>query len=127
MNIKLTKTGVVFGIVTAYIIAAFAWWIVAHIRSSNKLYFSEKERLEVSCYKASSELSAALSQELFEDTTGARKYLNINFPELEVVFEESDFPLEQYLIRPTQQSYHQLARQHDRTIRMYILEGVVMM
>lgn len=127
MNIKLTKTGVVFGIVTAYIIAAFAWWIVAHIRSSNKLYFSEKERLEVSCYKASSELNAALSQELFEDTVGARKYLNINFPELEVIFDDGDFPFEQFLIRPTQQAYHQLARQHDRTIRMYILEGVVMM
>jgi two-component system phosphate regulon sensor histidine kinase PhoR len=126
MKIKLTKPGVVFGIVTAYIIAAFAWWIVAHIRSSNKLYFSEKERMELSCYKASAELNAALSQELFEDTAGARKYLNTNFPELEVLFDEGDFPLEQFLIRPSQESYLLLNQRHDRTIRMYILEGVVM-
>jgi two-component system phosphate regulon sensor histidine kinase PhoR len=126
MKIKLTKPGVVFGIVTAYIIAAFAWWIVAHIRSSNKLYFSEKERMELSCYKASAELNAALSQELFEDTAGARKYLNTNFPELEVLFDEGDFPLEQFLIRPSQESYQLLNQRHDRTIRMYILEGVVM-
>lgn len=127
MKIRLTKTGIVFGIVTAYIIAAFAWWIVAHIRTSNKLYDSEKDRLEVSCYKASAEMSAAFSQELFEDTAGFRKYLNTNFPDLEVVFDDGDFPLEQYLIRPSKQAYDKLAHKHNRTVRMYILEGVVMM
>jgi signal transduction histidine kinase len=127
MNIKFTKTGIVFGIVTAYIIAAFAWWTVAHIRAGNKLYVAQKERLELSCYKASSELSAALDQELFEDTIGGRKYLETNFPDLEVVFDEGDFPLQQYLIRPKQQAYDQLIRKHERTELMYILEGVVMM
>lgn len=127
MKIKLTKTGVVFGIVTAYIVAAFAWWIIAHIRTSNKLYNSEKERLELSCYLASAEFNAALSQELFEDTIGARKYLETNFPELEILFDEGDFPLDQFLIRPKADSYNQLAQKLERREWMYILEGLVMM
>jgi two-component system, OmpR family, phosphate regulon sensor histidine kinase PhoR len=127
MNTKLTKTGIVFGIVTAYIIAAFAWWIVAHIRSSDKLYASEKNRLELLCYKATLEVNGALSQDVMEDTLGIKKHILVNFPELEIVFIDKEDPLSNFLIRPTRHSYHLLERKHDRTMRMYILEGLVMM
>jgi two-component system, OmpR family, phosphate regulon sensor histidine kinase PhoR len=127
MDTKLTKTGIVFGIVTAYIIAAFAWWIVAHIRSSDKLYLSEKTRLELLCYKASQELNETTAQGLVHDTDDAKKYVHTHFPELDLHIENPINPLHNFSIKPTALSLHQLNRKHDRTVRMYILEGLVMM
>lgn len=124
---KLNKTRVVFGIVTVYIIAAFGWWTYAHIRASKILYIAEKQHLELLCYKATLDINAAISEGIVEDSTRAKAYLGANFPQLEIVFDETLEPLENFLIRPTIISYSELKAHHKRTVRMYTLEGVVMM
>lgn len=121
------KTAVVFGIVTVYIIAAFGWWTVAHIRASTQLYEEQKEHLELMCYKASVDINGAIAQEMFNDSTDVKKYFNSNYPGLEIVFEENTPGFESFLIRPTKDAYEQLRKKHSRIILMYALEGVVMM
>jgi two-component system, OmpR family, phosphate regulon sensor histidine kinase PhoR len=125
--VKLNKTRVVFGIVTVYIIAAFGWWTYAHIRASKILYVAEQQHLELLCYKATLDINGAISEGIVEDSVRAKEYLAANFPELEIVFDENMIPLENFLIRPKIQAYSELKAQHKRTMRMYALEGVVMM
>lgn len=127
MKNKITKTGVVFGIVTVYIIAAFGWWTIAHIRSSNLLYEQELENIELQCYKATLDINGAIAEEIIEDTSAAKKYLQANFLQLEIIFDENVPPLESFLIRPSLQAYKLLDDKHSRTVRMYALEGLVMM
>jgi two-component system phosphate regulon sensor histidine kinase PhoR len=127
MKIKRNKTSVVFTIVTIYIISAFAWWSIAHIRTSNSLYDSKKDVLELLCYKATLDINGAISQEIVGDTTSAQNYLAANFPELEMEFGETENQLDQFIIRPKLESYNTIHKKHDRTIVMYILEGVVML
>ena len=123
---KLNKTKVVFGIVTVYIVAAFGWWTYAHIRSSTKLLEKEVEELDLLCYKATLDINGAISEEMIEDSTRARSYLKFNYPQLEIVFDETLPPLENFLIRPTRAAYSELRDKQNRTERMYKLEGVVM-
>ncbi len=124
---KENKTRIVFGLVTVYIIAAFGWWTYAHIRASKKLYASERENLELLCYKASLDINSAISEEIVDDTIKAQGYLQANFPSLEIVFGDESQPLDNFLIRPAKQSYLQLEKRHTRTMWMYGLEGLVMM
>ena len=124
---KLNKTRVVFGVVTVYIVAAFGWWTYAHIRASTILYSSQRNHLELLCYKATLDINGAISQEIVEDTIKAKEYLQANYPQLEIVFDETLSPLDNFLIRPHMQAYSQLKDQHNRTVRMYALEGLVMM
>lgn len=124
---KPTKTQIVFILVTVYIVAAFGWWTYAHIRSSKLLYQKEIEQVELICYKASLDLSGAISQEIIEDTVGAKNYLDVNYPQLEIVFDETINPLDNYLVRPKLASYESLKKRHTKTIWMYALEGTVMM
>jgi two-component system phosphate regulon sensor histidine kinase PhoR len=122
-----SKTAVVFGIVTVYIVAAFGWWTYAHIRSSSQLYAEQKEKLELMCYKATIDINGAVSQELFNNTDDARKYFAANYPGLEIVFDEGAESFDNYMIRPTREAYEQLDKKHSRIILMYALEGMVMM
>ncbi len=117
----------VFGIVTVYIIAAFGWWTYAHIRASKVLYASEYQHLELLCYKATLDINGAISEEIVDDTVRAKVYLEANYPQLEIVFDETLSPLENFLIRPQMKAYSELKGHHKRTVRMYALEGVVMM
>jgi signal transduction histidine kinase len=117
----------VFGIVTIYIIAAFGWWTYAHIRASKVLYASEHRHLELLCYKATLDVNGAISQEIVDDTLKAKEYLQANYPQLEIVFDETLSPLDNFLIRPRLASYTSLQKRHERTVRMYALEGFVMM
>jgi signal transduction histidine kinase len=125
--LKLNKTRIVFGIVTVYIVAAFGWWTFAHIRSSRILYASEHNHLELLCYKATLDMNGMISEEIVDDTLKGKEFLQANYPQLEVVFDETLPPLENFLIRPKEQSYLDLEARHQRTIRMYTLEGLVMM
>jgi two-component system, OmpR family, phosphate regulon sensor histidine kinase PhoR len=127
LQLNITKTGVVFTLVTLYIIAAFGWWTIAHVKSSNKLYQEQLTNIELLCYKATLDVNGAISQEIVEDTVAVSNYLKNNFPQLEIIFDESLPPMDNFLIRPTRQAYAYLAERHDRTVRMYALEGLVMM
>ncbi|MES2558593.1 MAG: ATP-binding protein [Bacteroidota bacterium] len=124
---KLNKTRIVFGVVTVYIVAAFGWWTYAHVRASKILYAAEHQHLELLCYKATLDINGAISEELVEDTVKAKVYLEANYPELEIVFDAELEPLNNFLIRPKMASYTGLKDHHKRTIRMYTLEGIVMM
>lgn len=124
---KENKTRIVFGLVTVYIVAAFGWWTYAHIRASKKLYAREKDNLELLCYKASLDLSSAINEEIVDDTIKAKQYLHANFEPLEIVFSDEGEPLNNFLIRPAEESYFLLAKRHNRTVMMYGLEGLVMM
>jgi two-component system phosphate regulon sensor histidine kinase PhoR len=124
------KTAVVFGIVTVYIIAAFGWWTVAHIRASRHLYREQREKLELMCYKATIDVNGAVAQEMFNDSNDLKKYFYNNYEGLEVVFDpDNSGPtgLESYLIRPTEDAYELLRKKNSRTTLMYALEGIVMM
>lgn len=124
---KLTQTQIVFAIVTVYIVAAFGWWTYAHVRSSNELYLEQKDMLELLCYKATLEVNGAAAQEMFNDTNDMKRFLSHNFPQLEVIYDQTLSPLDNFLIRPTIGAYEELENKHNRAVRMYALEGLVMM
>jgi two-component system phosphate regulon sensor histidine kinase PhoR len=124
---KRTRPGVVFGIVTVYIVAAFAWWTVAHVRASKQLYEEKKENLELMCYKATIDINGAIDQEMFNDSNDLKRYFVINYPDLEIIFGESASEFDNYLIRPSEASYALLNKKQSRVISMYALEGFVMM
>jgi len=124
------KTSVVFGIVTVYIVAAFGWWTVAHIRASRNLYKEQREKLELMCFKATIDVNGAVAQEMFNDSNDLKKYFYANYKGLEVVFDPENSGLtglDSYLIRPTEDAYEQLRKKSKRTTLMYAMEGVVMM
>lgn len=124
------KTSVVFGIVTVYIVAAFGWWTVAHIRASRNLYKEQREKLELMCFKATIDVNGAVAQEMFNDSNDLKKYFYANYTGLEVVFDPENSGLtglDSYLIRPTEEAYEQLHKKSKRTTLMYTMEGVVMM
>jgi len=127
MPFKLSKTRLVFVIVTVYIIAAFGWWTFAHIRASKLLYAKEREILELLCYKATVDINGAITQELFNDTNGVKQYFFANFPQLEIVFDEASTDIQNFLIRPQKEAYAQLKSKNTRQILMYATEGLVMM
>lgn len=124
---KRARPGVIFGIVTVYIVAAFAWWTVAHIRSSKQLYDEKKQILELLCYKATVDVRGAIDQEMFNDSNDLKMYFAHNYPDLEIVFGEGASEFDSYLIRPAKASYEQLHKKQRRVILMYALEGFVMM
>ena len=125
----MKKPGVIFAFVAFYSITAFAWWTVAHIRSSHQLLLEKEKNLEYQCYKATLETNGAIGQELFNDTNDVRNFLAVNFPDLEIIFLEPEkqlIPFDQFLIRPSQDAFLKLKKKYDRSIWMYSLEGAVM-
>lgn len=124
---KANKTRIVFAIVTVYIIAAFGWWTYAHVDANNRFYKIQQEQLELMCYKATLDVNGAISEEIVEDSNAVRWYLEQNYPNLEIVFDETLAPLDNFMIRPKRGAYQQLIQLEKRKQRMYLLEGLVMM
>ena len=62
------KPGVIFAFVSVYIVSAFTWWTVLHIRSSRNIHTLEIAELELLPYKASFDVQQAVDQEMFIDT-----------------------------------------------------------
>ncbi len=128
-TICMNKPGIIFAFVSVYAIAAFTWWTIAHIQSSETIYQTGKENIELLCYKASSDVSGAIAQELFRDTNQLKEYVKFNFPLLEIVFVESEKqanPMDYFLIRPLQSEYDKLDLKRTRNVYMYGAEGIVM-
>jgi signal transduction histidine kinase len=82
--------------------------------------------LELLCHKATLECNGAVAQEMIKDTSDLKKFFYANWPELEIIFDENLNPLENYMIRPRQDSYTAIDKKLNRKINMYLMEGVVM-
>ena len=124
---QLNKTNIIFAFLSIYIIAAFAWWTYAHIHDNKEFVSLEKYQLEIECYKATVDVNGAIAQEMFNDSNDVKKYFNIHYPKLELVFEpqkENDF--NNFLIRPKENSYLEIEKKLSRKIWMYTSEGIAM-
>jgi signal transduction histidine kinase len=122
----MKKPGIIFTFLSVYIVVAFSWWTYSHIDSANNLSDMYKERLELLCYKATLECNGAVAQEMIKDTSDLKKFFHANWPELEIIFDENLNLLENYMIRPKQDSYTAIENKFSRKINMYLMEGVVM-
>jgi signal transduction histidine kinase len=123
----LNKARVILIILSLYIFAAFTWWTYAHYLNTEIIFKQKKEILELNCYKASFDLQGAIDQELFEDSIGMRIFMTANYPDLEVVILDTYLPLQNFMVRPSLESYNSLKTKLNRKIFMYVAEGFVMM
>jgi signal transduction histidine kinase len=122
----LKKPAIIFAVLSVYIVAAFAWWTYAHIKSSKDIYIEQSKYLELLPYKASLDVRAAVDQELFKDTLGFKEYFNFNYAELNLEFDHTQDPLYNYAITPKKSAVEAIEKLYKRRVWMYGLEGVVM-
>jgi len=120
------KTGFIFLLLSVYIVAAFAWWTYAHIKSSKDLYEKEIRELELLPYKASLDVRGAVDQEMFKDTVYLKEYFYINYPALQIQFDTESDPLYNYMILPTKAAVETIEQRYKKRVWMYGLEGIVM-
>ncbi|MFN7311975.1 MAG: sensor histidine kinase [Bacteroidota bacterium] len=122
----MKKTGFIFLLLSVYIVAAFAWWTYAHIKSSKDLYEKEIRELELLPYKASLDVRGAVDQEMFKDTVYLKEYFYINYPALQIQFDTESDPLYNYMILPTKAAVETIEQRYKKRVWMYGLEGIVM-
>lgn len=122
----MKKPAIIFAVLSVYIVAAFAWWTYAHVKSSKDIYIEQGKYLELLPYKASLDVRAAVDQELFKDTLGFKEYFNYNYPELNLEFDHTQDPLFNYAITPKKSAVEAIEKLYKRRVWMYGLEGVVM-
>ena len=122
----MKKPAIIFAVLSVYIVAAFAWWTYAHIKSSKDIYIEQGKYLELLPYKASLDVRGAVDQEMFRDTVSFREYFNFNYPELNLEFDHTQDPLYNYAITPKKSSIDSINKLYTRRVWMYGLEGVVM-
>lgn len=123
----MNKARIIFIILCVYIFAAFAWWTYAHYLNTRQIFAQEKELLEISCYKATFDLQGAVDQEMFNDSTDMKKFFSLHYPKLELSFLDIYLPLENFMVRPSIDSYQAIESGLNRKLTMYIAEGLVMM
>ena len=122
----MNRARIIFIVLSIYIFASSAWWTYAHYKSNNTIYNQQKEIEENLCYKATFDVQGAYDQELFYDTIGMINYFNSNYPNHELIFLSKDNPLNNFMIRPSYQTYQNLEKIYYRKLVMYIAEGMVM-
>ncbi len=123
----MSRTGVIFILLSIYILAAFGWWTFAHYRSSKIIYEQQFEVLNNLSYKATFDIQGAVDQELFYDSIGMKKYFDLHYPQLELMIIDKYDPLRNFMIKPSWDSYLKIEKSYQRKVWMYVLEGVVMM
>jgi len=123
----MDRARVIFILLSVYIFAAFAWWTYAHYSNTQKIFAQKKDLLEISCYKATFDLQGAVDQEMFNDSLDMQKFFALNYPALELVFLDDFLPLNNFMVRPSINSYNQIETDMNRKLTMYIAEGLVMM
>lgn len=123
----MNRARIIFIILSLYILAAFCWWTYAHTLNNETIFEQKKELLEISCYKATFDIQENITEQLFDDTIGLRKYFDNTYPELEVVFLDSLAPLDNFMVRPKLSSYVNNELSYKRKFNMYLAEGAVMM
>lgn len=123
----MSRAGVIFILLSIYILAAFGWWTFAHYRSSKIIYEQEFELLNNLSYKATFDLQGAVDQELFYDSIEMKKYFLLHYPQLELQIIDKYDPLRNFMVKPTWEAYVDIEKHYQRKVWMYVLEGVVMM
>jgi len=123
----LNRARLLFLLVSIYIVAAFSWWTYAHYKSSKTIYELERKGLESHSYEASFDVEMARQQELFEDSTAMKNYFYAHHPKHELFFIPQGDPLYNFMVRPKWEAYQELETIYKRKVRMFILEGAVMM
>lgn len=83
--------------------------------------------MESHSYEASFDIEMARQQELFEDSTAMKNYFYAHHPKHEILFIPQGDPLFNFMVRPKWDAYEDLETQYKRKVRMFILEGAVMM
>ena len=122
----MKKPAIIFAVLSVYIVAAFAWWTYAHIKSSKDIFVEQGKCLELLPYKASLDVRGAVDQEMFRDTVSFRSYFNFNYPELNLEFDHTQDPIFNYAITPKRSAIEAINKLYKRRVWMYGLEGVVM-
>ena len=122
----MKKPAIIFAVLSVYIVAAFAWWTYAHIKSSKDIFIEHGKYLELLPYKASLDVRGAVDQEMFRDTVSFRSYFNFNYPELNLEFDHTQDPIYNYAITPKKSAIEAINKLYTRRVWMYGLEGVVM-
>lgn len=123
----MNRAGIIFILLSIYILAAFGWWTYAHYRSSKIIYEQEFEQLNNLSYKATFDLQRAADEELYYDTLAMKKYFNLHYPQLELIILDKYDPLHNFMIKPSWESFLKIEKNYHKKVWMYILEGVVMM
>jgi two-component system phosphate regulon sensor histidine kinase PhoR len=122
----LKKPAIVFAILSVYIISAFAWWTYAHIKNVKEVYDLKASNLDLLPYKAALDLKENQEQELFVDSNSIKKYFYFNYPQLEIRFDPENDPMYNYMILVNKDAAAAIEQEYKRKVRMYALEGVVM-
>ena len=123
----MNRAGIIFILLSIYILAAFGWWTYAHYRSSKIIYEQQFEQLNNLSYKATFDLQGAADEELYYDTLAMKKYFNLNYPQLELIILDKYDPLRNFMIKPSWDSFLKIEKSYQRKVWMYLLEGIVMM
>jgi two-component system phosphate regulon sensor histidine kinase PhoR len=114
-----------------YIVSAFTWWTVLHIRSSRNIHVLEATEIELLSYKASFDIDQAVNNKMFADSNDLKTYFYAKYPALQIMFHQSDEkdldPLNNYMIFPKAEASTEIDSKYKRRFWMYALEGVVMM
>ncbi len=122
----MKRPGIIFFFLSIYIVVAFGWWTIAHIKSSRLLFEEQVNALELLCYKANAECRKFIRHEPAGDTTQLKAFLLSNFPELQITFTQHSPITQGYIINPKPDTYLQLKTKYKRKVLMYSLEGAVM-
>ncbi len=122
----MKKPGIIFSLLSVYIVVAFTWWTFAHIKSSRENYEAKRIHIEDLCYRATLECHAAIEQKLATDTNQLKDFFYAGFPELDIVFNGEKPGIDQYVIRPKENTYLNLTKRYNRKVWMYAMEGIVM-
>lgn len=122
----MKKPAIVFAVLSVYIIAAFAWWTYAHIKNAKEVYDLKASNLDLLPYKAALDLKENQEEELFVDSNSIKKYFYFNYPQLEIRFDPENDPMYNYMILVNKDAAKAIELEYKRKVRMYGLEGVVM-
>ncbi|MBU3662852.1 MAG: HAMP domain-containing histidine kinase [Bacteroidetes bacterium] len=122
----MNRVGIIFILLSVYILAAFSWWTYSHYRNAKTMFEQNFEILNNLSYKATFDLHGATDQELYYDSLGMKKYFELHYPQLELSILDPYDPLNNFMVKPSYNSYLFIEAQYKRKVRMYILEGIVM-
>lgn len=107
--------------------AAFGWWTYSHYKNATHIFELEFAELNNQSYKATFDLQGAADQELYYDSLEMKKYFKLHYPQLDLFILDPYDPLQNFMVKPSLQAYEAIENKYHRKVKMYILEGVVMM
>ena len=143
MKLKLSnKTLLVLAY--AYVFAAFSWWTVILVRTTDQIYIHQLNALNNSLHQANQVVFAFTFEGKFEsesalefefpgksilryDKTKVDSFISQSFPDLEIHFQESNLFYDSYKIQIKQSVLQDINDQKHRKMLMLLGEGIVFM